>query len=328
MAHIKTIPFSDEETERLKKLYTSVRDLGQRFIRTDPGNCALPAAYEKYKSRFKDWELRADDVYVFAFAKNGTTWTQELVWCVQNDCDIEKAKSMPLMQRVPFMDMPMIADFMPKDKMPDMPQLQGDMLARMEKMPSPRMLKSHLPFYLLPDDLLDKCKVVLCIRNPKDTVVSYFHHEKLIKVHGFDGDFESYFNLFMDDMSMYCSYFDYVTEAWKRRDHPNLCLLKFEDMKKDQASSVRKVAKFLGKDLSDEQVEILVEHLSFKKMKENRAVNGEDMRGKAFAMKGDFIRKGQVGDWKNYLTDEMNKKMDAAIEKYLKPVGLEFVYEL
>ncbi len=63
-------------------------------------------------------------------------------------------------------------------------------------------------------------------------------------------------------------------------------------------------------------------------MKENRAVNGEDMRGKAFTMKGDFIRKGQVGDWKNYFTDEMNKKMDAAIEKYLKPVGLEFVYEL
>lgn len=107
-----------------------------------------------------------------------------------------------------------------------------------------------------------------------------------------------------------------------------MCLLRFEDMKKDQASSVRKVAKFLGKDISDEQVEVLVEHLSFKKTKEDTAVNKERMRGRYLPGKGTFMRKGHVGDWKNYFTDEMNKRMDEAIEKYFKPIGLEFVYEI
>ena len=295
----------------------SLREFGQRNIRTQPGNTVLPASFEKFKSRFKDWKLHADDIYVFAFVKNGTTWTQELVWCVQNDCDMEQATMIPLSERVPFMEMPVLADAVPKD---GIPFLQGDALGLIENMPSPRMLKSHLPFYLLPDDLFDKCKVVLCIRSPKDTLVSFFHHEQLIWSHGYEGDFETCFNLFMDNMVLYSSYFDYIVHAWERRDHPNMCLLTFEDTKKDQASSVRKVAKFLGKELSDEQVETLVEHLSFKKMKENAAVNGERMRGKVLSGKGTFMRKGQVGNRKNYFTDEMNKRMDATIEKYFKPI--------
>ena len=204
----------------------------------------------------------------------------------------------------------------------------ADLLATMENMPSPRMFKSHMPFQLLPDDILDKSKAVLCIRNPKDTVVSYYHMEQVIKDHSYDGDFAAYFNLFMDGMVLYCPYFEYVVEAWKKRDHPNLCLLSYEDMKKDQASSVRKVAKFLGKDLSDNQIESLVEHLSFKKMKENSSVNGAVWQNTLFTEKGGFVRKGQVGDWKNYFTEEMNVRMDKAIEKYFKPIGLEFIYEL
>jgi hypothetical protein len=37
-----------------------------------------------------------------------------------------------------------------------------------------------------------------------------------------------------------------------------------------------------------------------------------------------FFRKGKVGDWKNYLTEEMAKKLDAVIEEKLKGSGLTF----
>ena len=195
-------------------------------------------------------------------------------------------------------------------------------------MPSPRMLKSHLRFCLLPDDLFDKSKVVICLRNPKDTVVSFYHHEKLNKLHCYIGDFPTYFDLFMDNLVFFSPYFDYVKEAWAFRNHPNVCLLFFEDMKKDLAKNVRKVAKFLGKELTDENVEALVDHLSFKKMKNNPSVNKEEAKtANMFKEDGVFMRKGEVGDWKNYFTDEMNKRMNEAIEKHLKPIGLEFEYE-
>ena len=325
MASTRSIPLSEKETVRLKLSYRKYFEKGQYFIRTNPGYVTVPSAFEKFQQSFKHWQVRQDDVYVLTFAKNGTTWTQELVWLLENDCNFDQAKAVPLDERFPFLDFLMLADFL-KDELPQF--LKADILKSLQEMPSPRLIKSHFRLCLLPDDLVEKCKVVTCLRNPKDTVVSYYHHEKLVKAYGYTGDFPTYFGHFMDNLVIYSSYFEYVKEAWQRRNHPNVCLLFFEDMKKDMASSIKKVAKFLGKDVSDEMVEKLLDHLSFNKMKNNPAVNKEE--GKKFGFfsgDGHFMRKGEVGDWKNYFTDEMNKRMDDAIQKHFKPIGLEFQYE-
>ena len=39
-----------------------------------------------------------------------------------------------------------------------------DVIGKLDSMPSPRLIKSHLPFELLPPDLLDTCKVVFVAR--------------------------------------------------------------------------------------------------------------------------------------------------------------------
>ena len=289
-----------------------------------PGNCVLPKAYEKYKDRFKNWDVRSEDVYVFTFPKNGTTWVQELVWCLQNNCDIEKAKEISLLERVPFLEMPAIVEIL-KSKIPGR---FDSFLKIIEKEDSPRVMRSHLPLCHFPEDLIRKSKIVMCLRNPKDTIVSFFHHQKLFHSLDFSGDFATFFELFMDNLLLYTPYFEYTVESWRRRTHPNVCILFYEELKADLAGSIRKVAKFLEKEITEEQVGILVDHLSFKKMKQNKSVNFEALQdGKIMKKEGSFIRKGEVGDWKNYFTEEMNKRMDEAIEKYLKPVGLEFRYE-
>ena len=56
--------------------------------------------------------------------------------------------------------------------------------------PSPRFVKSHLPFSLNNPRLLDVCKVVYVARNPKDVCVSFYHHMRLIRMHEFMGDME------------------------------------------------------------------------------------------------------------------------------------------
>ena len=50
-------------------------------------------------------------------------------------------------------------------------------------------------------------------------------------------------------------------------------------MKQDLAAVIRKTASFLGKTLSEDDVTRLQEHLSFKNMKSNKAVNKEDLAG-------------------------------------------------
>ena len=40
-----------------------------------------------------------------------------------------------------------------------------------------------------------------------------------------------------------------------------------------------------------------------------------------------FIRKGIIGDWKNYFDDEMNRDWDPWIEKQLTGSGFQMVFE-
>jgi hypothetical protein len=87
-------------------------------------------------------------------------------------------------------------------------------------MPSPRTIKSHFPFSLLPPCLLKTAKVkkykfdpiehandtfyieqtVYVARNPKDMIVSYFHHNRLLKTQGYIRDFPTYWNYFERDL--------------------------------------------------------------------------------------------------------------------------------
>lgn len=93
-------------------------------------------------------------------------------------------------------------------------------------MPSPRIIQTHLPFYLLHPDLLETSKVfyvtieffytleivlytrllkpcfqiIYVARNPKDVIVSYYYLYKLYKVvHDYQGSLEQFADYFMDD---------------------------------------------------------------------------------------------------------------------------------
>ena len=63
---------------------------------------------------------------------------------------------------------------------------------------------------------------------------------------------------------------------WTRREQPNILFITFEEMKRDLPSVIRQTAEFLDKTLTEEEVERLADHLSFKYMKSNKAVNKEE----------------------------------------------------
>jgi len=50
-------------------------------------------------------QVREDDVWIASFPKCGTTWTQEMVWNIMHDVDLETAKATSLEKRVPFLEL-------------------------------------------------------------------------------------------------------------------------------------------------------------------------------------------------------------------------------
>ena len=93
--------------------------------------------------------------------------------------------------------------------------------------------------------------------------------------------------------------------------------------------SVQKIAEFLDTPLTAEEIDLLVMHTSFKSMEENPAVNYShwDDLGIRRKQEASFMRKGKVGDWKNYFSDELNQDFDAWIKANNK-AGFSFTYEM
>lgn len=59
-------------------------------------------------------------------------------------------------------------------------------------------------------------------------------------------------------------------------------------------------------------------------MAKNPAVNLEHIFEQAEDPNKKFIRKGKVGDWRNYMSDDLSRKFDEWTEKNTKDTGLVF----
>ena len=167
----------------------------------------------------------------------------------------------------------------------------------------------------------------MVFRNPKDSLVSYYHFYKMNKCYGgFNGSWNDFFEIIKADQLHYGNWFDHVLGWWELRDLPNVEVFMYEDMLKDSPGAVKRVAKFLGKEFSDEKIEEIVKYTSFDSMKSNPTTNHSTTKMMNITV-SPFMRKGKVGDWKNYFNDEQNKYIDDLMEKKMKGSGLEFTFE-
>jgi hypothetical protein len=77
----------------------------------------------------------------------------------------------------------------------------------------------------------------------------------------------------------------------------------FQDLRR----FIVETADFLGKELTEEEVQKLYETLSFDQFKKYISETDKQLNSKE-NVNDDFVRKGKVGDYKNYFDDEMNEK--------------------
>ena len=294
MAGIGWSEIDDAERKRVEECFPVSISLISDLIRYDNG-FVMPRSYpEKLEKGIYDFELRDDDIWIVTYPKCGTTWTQELVWMLVNDVNIEAGKC-PLPYRSPMIEAPAVitSEFMRSLGLtpPSMEGVEGnpldDPVTYLDNMKGRRVIKTHIPLEFLPPKILDTCKVVYVARNPKDCAVSFYHHNLTMAGHGYVGSFEQFMEFFKEGLHVYGSYWHHVLGGWKNRDNANLKFVWFEDMKKDQKGVIKELCDFLAHPLSEELQDRLSEHVKFENMKNNSHAT-------APGNQKNFMRKGEV----------------------------------
>ncbi|CAN7988224.1 unnamed protein product [Ixodes hexagonus] len=166
----------------------------------------------------------------------------------------------------------------------------------------PRIVYTHLPLSLLP--FSPSAKYIYVARNPKDCCVSFYHHTKNISAYGFqDGTFDEFFEIFVDGLTDFGNYYESVRSWYAKRDEPNVLLLTYESLHADIRGSVLKIAGFVDQALAvelardEDKMQAVLEKSNVDRMKNEFPIQ--------------FVRKGVVGDWKNYFSAEQSRKLEA-----------------
>ncbi|XP_030853866.1 sulfotransferase 1C4-like [Strongylocentrotus purpuratus] len=276
--------------------------------------------------RLRTFPVRSDDVWLLSFPKAGTHWMMEIVGLILSDGDPDQINR-SLYSSTPEMinmDQPFPAT---REDEKIHPVNMSPFLDVVERAPSPRVMLDHLTLDLLPEDIL-KSKVIYTARNPKDSILSWFEFVKDDPVYSLtmDKTIEEFMNYTMN----WGCWPKHVRQFWELRDHENVTFVFYEDLKKEPAKNIQKIASGIGHPLSDETLQRVVElsHIeSQRKRFQKMAESGQENLVSNASGMYTFLNKGIVGRWKNHFTVAQNEAFDEWYQNIMADTDLSFTFE-
>ncbi len=160
-------------------------------------------------------------------------------------------------------------------------------------------------------------KVIFIIRDIRDTLVSsFFQESKRNKVYG--GDIKDFLR---DDNLGIKKIISFYRLWFKNQNQPKaFLLLRYEEMRKNPALSLRQAAEFIGVgNISEENIAAAVDFASFENMKkmESQSEFNDSMlkTGQSGDSEASKVRKGKIGGFKEYLDEDDLRFIDEALRE-------------
>jgi len=268
-------------------------------------------------TRWNGFRYRADDIVIATWGKTGTTWMQQIVG--QIVCGAPD--HLGPINDSPWLDMRIVPI--------------EEVLAGLESQTHRRFIKTHLPIDALVCS--SQAKYIYVARDARDVVWSAYNHHSSFSQEALDAfnytpgrvgpplglptmDVREYYGYFLDhDGSLpdfLEEYWDHVKGWWNVRTSPNVLLVHFNNLKADLDGQIRRIARFLGVDVADDQWSVIAEHCSFDYMR--REFKKIEVLERFFRGGGDtFINKGTNGRWKDVLSAKEIERCDEEAARHL-----------
>ena len=258
---------------------------------------------ETASSAFKP---KATDIFVASNPKSGTHWLSYIVYMLKKKENLSAAYfgRVAMCLEIPQVDQLGTATAHGPLKIEDMSKWTVTK-ERISALPEPRFIFTHFPFGYLPKN--PYTKYLYIYRNPKDIVVSFYHHFTTDKFDTVVSTFDEFFQMYMEKNCF--NYCEHLKEYINHKDDPNLFILSYEELQTQFKVKVNEIATFLEVDLTEELFELIAKETSFGIMRENQFINAVQLVKKGSY----FFPKGKVATWKTSLSEEQSKKMDEFI---------------
>jgi hypothetical protein len=267
----------------------------------------VPVRYQspdEDSARWDGFEFRPGDIVISTRSKSGTTWLQMIcALLVFQTPDLPA----PLAQLSPWLDW--------------LVEPRDEVCARLAAQQHRRVIKTHTPLDGIPLDPL--ASYVVVARHPLDMAVSLYHQgdnldrERMRRLTGETAPdrprsprtpLREWLLSWIDrdvgpreQMDSLPGVMWHLSDAWGRRDEPNVVLVHYDDLSTDLEGEMRRLAGLLRFDVAEGRWPGLVEAATFDQMRARADVVAPDPSG-VLKDRAAFFRSGTSGSGRELLS--------------------------
>jgi hypothetical protein len=242
-------------------------------------------------SKAKTYQIQEDDICIVAYPKSGNNFLLFLIAMLLYRKKIDWATKGELIQNVTS--------------------------EPIQNLPYPHLVWSHKSY----DPVYPK--VIYLVRDPRDVVVSYYHH--FLKYFGETRDFDEFFDAFMEG-DIGPGMWDWNIESWLNNQDKvknGFLLVKYETLLKNTFNEAKRIVGFLNLDRTDDEINEAVNWASFDNMKalEQKQRDHLNLNVPTANPNMPFVRQGKANKWKSVLNKEQQQQINRAFDKTLTRLG-------
>ena len=183
-------------------------------------------------------------------------------------------------------------------------------------------------------ELYGNTRVILLLRDPRDTAVSqYFQwkHRMVARkkvINGYPAEDVDVHRFITGEEAGIPKIIAFMNDWAKDLSRfPNLLVVKYEDLKADTAGQLGRALRFLGQSPTDAELADAAAYASVENMRKMEQENAGKLAANARLKPGDAndpssfkVRRAKVGGWRDYVTENQAAAIDAMVRERLNPV--------